>query len=293
MSTTTAMGMKTNIVGCGTSSSSSRGINGKVERAMRGRGRGVGRLAGRRAGARASSSSSSSSSSSGDGFGSQDDWGPSTSSTSSSALNKQLVESLAKAFLSPSAGGFSGGGHKRAPRARCSARAWLVDETPTRDFRASEMEVANPNLFSSADARALAFYKELAAHKRAVVVATLHRPTILSMADATGASVAVVDAELATVANEIGLANYCDSCPLRDSCSCDESESSMMCGFECAVRDRLSTDSSKKTTYHAVVFRDQRGALEEYLLQTTAGAHTVRRAKFSASLSSALGLSIN
>jgi len=95
-----------------------------------------------------------------------------------------------------------------------------------------------------------------------VVLATLHRPTILSMADATGASVAVIDAELATAANEIGLANYCDSCPLRDSCSCDEAESSMMCGFECAVRDRLSTASSK-TTYHAVVFRHQRGALEE------------------------------
>ena len=286
MSTTT-MGMKTNIGGCG------RGIIGKVERATRARRRDAGRrLVGGRAGARASSSSSSSSSSSGDGFGSQDDWGPSTSSTSSSALNKQLVESLAKAFLSPSAGGFSGGAHKRAPRARCSARAWLVDETPTRDFRASEMEVANPNLFSSADTRALAFYKELAAHKRAVVLATLHRPTILSMADATGASVAIIDAELATAANEIGLANYCDSCPLRDSCSCDEAESSMMCGFECAVRDRLSTASSK-TTYHAVVFRDQRGALEEYLLQTTAGAHTVRRAKFSKSLSSALGVSIN
>lgn len=203
---------------------------------------------------------------------------------------KALVERLASAFLS-------------SPRRRSAAtRAWLVDEVSdareagARRIKATEMEVSDDRaLRSNGTTRGLELYDKLRAHERAVVVARLLRPTVLTFADQ---GLAYVDA-VALATDEPGcdgiderdLANYCFSCPLRSmGASTDEDVLTSMCGFECAIRSRISSRADARATYTAALYSTKAGRSEEFLITSIGDSHVTRRAQFSRELRERLGV---
>lgn len=183
--------------------------------------------------------------------------------------NKALVENLASRFLS---------NHIKRSVSTVSAipmsrsygtRAWMVDYSVHEDTsRVQAMEMrATPDVFERC--------------RTAVVVAQLKKPTILN----SGLGSIIVDAEVD--GEDADLADYCDSCPLRNSEF--RAEADQMCAFECAVRARSVGHSLAKTTYYAAVFRDKCGSFEEYLISSDVGNCGAKRATFSSKLRIALG----
>ena len=203
---------------------------------------------------------------------------------------KALVERLASAFLS-------------SPRRRSAAtHAWLVDEVTdardsgTRRIKALEMEVSDDRaLRSNGTTRGLELYDKLRAHERAVVVARLLRPTVLTLADRglayVDASALATDEPGCDGIDERDLANYCFSCPLRSiGASTDEDGPTSMCGFECAIRSCVASRADGRATYRAAVYSTKGGASEEFLITSVGDSHVTRRAQFSRELRERLGV---
>jgi hypothetical protein len=155
----------------------------------------------------------------------------------------------------------------------------------TSTIKAKEMRVA-ADVLKSDTARGLQFYNTLRAHERAIIVAKLSRPTIVNAG--VGSLPWAVDADIDLEGNTCDLANYCESCPLREECYGESSESGM-CAFECAVRAK---SQSPRATYYAAMFRDSRGSFEEYILVSNDVGHRAQRAMFSSKLRASLGHSV-
>lgn len=201
--------------------------------------------------------------------------------------NTALMETLAHRFLSRH------GERRSTASATSTPRAWVLDydggETggapETSTIKAKEMRVA-ADVLKSDTARGLQFYNTLRAHERAIIVAKLSRPTIVNAG--VGSLPWAVDADIDLEGNTCDLANYCDSCPLREECYGESSESGM-CAFECAVRAK---SQSPRATYYAAMFRDSRGSFEEYILVSNDVGHRAQRAMFSSKLRASLGHSV-
>ena len=208
-------------------------------------------------------------------------WDSNNNNTTS---NTALMETLAHRFLSHH------GKRRSTASATTTTRAWVLDydggenggapETTT--IKAKEMRVA-ADVLKSDTARGLQFYNTLRAHERAIIVAKLSRPTIVNAG--VGSLPWAVDADIDLEGNTCDLANYCDSCPLREECYGESSESGM-CAFECAVRAK---SQSPRATYYAAMFRDSRGSFEEYILVSNDVGHRAQRAMFSSKLRASLG----
>jgi len=208
-------------------------------------------------------------------------WDSSNNNTTS---NTALMETLAHRFLSHH------GKRRSTASATATPRAWVLDydggETggvpETTTIKAKEMRVA-ADVLKSDTARGLQFYNTLRAHERAIIVAKLSAPTIVNAG--VGSLPWAVDADIDLEGNTCDLANYCDSCPLREECYGESSESGM-CAFECAVRAK---SQSPRATYYAAMFRDSRGSFEEYILVSSDVGHRAQRAMFSSKLRASLG----
>lgn len=199
--------------------------------------------------------------------------------------NTALMETLARRFLSQHGkrrGAWTATGSTATPRAWVLSSDKGGDSAAAATIKALEMRVA-PDVLKSDTLRGLEFYNTLRAHERAIIVAKLNRPTIVNAG--FGSLPWAVDADIDLEDNAYDLANYCDSCPLRDECF-GESADSGMCAFECAVRAK---SASPQATYYAAMFRDARGSFEEYILVSNEVGHRAQRAMFSSKLRASLG----